>query len=81
MPGTAPSFNISLVLSTLFMNECTYNTYVSSYRNATLFACAVKNQSDQENEKEGLETEILEGGRGEIREGGCEGIILSFSLT
>ncbi len=47
-----------------------------SYRNATLFACVVKTQSYQENEKEGLETGILEGGWGKIREGGCEGIIL-----
>ncbi len=44
MPGTPPSYNISLVLSTLFM--------FLSCRNAVLFACAVKTPSDQENEKE-----------------------------
>jgi hypothetical protein len=58
----APSFNTSLVLSTLCMNMCIIHMYLS--------ACAVKNQSDQENEKEGLETERLEGG-GENREGVC----------
>ncbi len=43
MPGTAPSYNISLVQSTLFM--------FLSCRNAVLFASAVKNQTDQENER------------------------------
>jgi hypothetical protein len=79
---TAPSFNNSLVLSTLCMYcaMCIYVQYLS-YRKGALFAYAVKNQPDQENEMEGLETEILGGGGGEIGEGGCEGIFLSLSLT
>jgi hypothetical protein len=61
MPGPAPSCIISLVLATLCMNVCIIHMYLSC-RNATLFACAVKNHLTRKTKFEGLETEGLEGG-------------------